>query len=172
MGYFGLAFLARHPDLLADLACVAGIDSFADVRETWFADDWRVGFLDSPEYPDDLGELASQLVAETGAPAIVMYINDGDYADGVSSSPRGNTCRFYLDEQAFLAHLADYDEEDLAGIQLQRNDAAIDVLIRWAGEAGLAADREQLTTALATRPGPGGDGVNQLVQALGLRASE
>jgi hypothetical protein len=167
MSYFGSAVLARYPRRLEALECVAGIDSFADVHEQACADRWRLGYVDSPEYHDP-GELARQLVVETGAPAIALYINDGEYAIAACCSPRGNTCEFYLDERAFLEYCADFDEEDLGGRRLQRNDEAVGVLLRWASEAGLTADPDKLTVALATGPGQPDDGVQRLVEALGI----
>lgn len=167
MSYFGVAVLARYPRHLGELEAVAGIDSFADAHEQAYGGGWRLGFVDSPDYQDP-AELAHQLVAESGAPAIALYMNDGEYANGACSSPRGNICEFYLDEEAFLRYCADFDEEDLAGLQLQRNGAAVAVLGRWAAEADLNADPNKLAEALATNPGQPDDGVRRLVEALGI----
>lgn len=164
MSSFGPAVLVRHPRHLSDLECVAGIDSFADVDEETYAGGWRLGYVSSPEYHDPVS-LAGQLVAETGAPAIALYVNDGECANGASGSPQDNACEFFVDEQAFLGFCADSDEEDQVRLQLRRNDSAIDVLVRWAGEAGLTADREGLAAALA---GPSDDAVHRFVEALGI----
>jgi hypothetical protein len=147
------------------------IDSFAGVHEQAYGDGWRLGYVSNPEYHDP-GELARRLVVETGAPAIALYINDGEYANAACCSPQGNTCEFYLDERAFLEFCADFDEQDLAGCHLRRNDEAVGVLVRWASEAGMTADPDGLTVALATAPGQRDDGVQRLVNALGIAPRE
>jgi hypothetical protein len=170
MSYFGPAVLARCAQRLRDLESVAGIDSFGDVDEEAYADGWRLGYVPSPDYHDP-AELARQLVDETGAPAIALYINDGAYANASCCSPQGITCEFYLDEQAFREYCSDFGEEDLTGLRLQRDEAVIDVLVRWANEAGLAADPEHLTAALIASPGQPDDSVHRLVDALGIRGT-
>jgi hypothetical protein len=71
-----------------------------------------------------------------------------------------------LDEEAFLALSADFEDEDLSGVQLRRNHAAVGVLLARVAEAGLAPDAAALEAALVERPGPALRGVFQFVLAL------
>jgi hypothetical protein len=167
MGYFGLTLVARHTTRLDELADVADIDSFADYAESVYATGWRLGRLRTGECPDP-ARIARELVEATGAPAIAMYICDSDYADGACNSPNGHRGQFYLDEQAFLASCADFEDDDFAGLQLHRNHAAVGILVAWAKEAGFTPDAGALAAALAEGPGPGLNGVYQFVLALGV----
>lgn len=162
MGYSGLVVIARSDTRLDELACID--DLFVAVSDTVRAEGWRIGFL-GPVDDVSSTDLARDLVAETGAPAVVLSVFDSDVADAVAIGPSGHVVRFYLNEE-MVRQLVD-DEAQV----VPRNDAAVAGLLQWAVEANMVADRDRLVAALAQSPGAFGAGVVELATALGVTAT-
>jgi hypothetical protein len=162
VGYSGLVVIARSHRRLDELACID--DLFLAVSDTVRAEGWRIGFL-GPVDDASPADLARDLVAETGAPAVVLSVFDSDVADAVAIGPSGQVVRFYLNEEMVRQLL---DEETH---MVPRNDAAVAGLLEWAVEANMVADRDRLVAALAQSPGAFGGGVIELAAALGIAAT-
>ena len=130
------------------------------VSDSRFADDWRLGFLGEGDgiAPE---AFAAQLVAETGSPAIAMYVCGSDYAIGSAASPGAAQVAFILNERRYLA----YHDDDDCGLAVTAD--VVEPLLTWAVDAGLVPDRDRLVTAMAANPGPFGEGVGAFVDALG-----
>jgi hypothetical protein len=164
VGYSGFVIVARTAGTrLDELACVD--DLFVAVRDSVRADGWRIGFL-GPVNDISSGELAGALALETGAPAIALSVFDSDCAWATAADPAGGAVEFYLDEET-VRDLIDDDDmfEPL-------NDKASAGLLAWAERAGLVADPTRLVAALAKSPGPFGDGIDELTEALGISAGQ
>jgi hypothetical protein len=170
LGQFGALIVARYADQLEHLEAVASLS--LPVDEIDYAHDWHVGFLPTMEYVDPV-ELAIAVTTETGRPTIALYDNDGDYAEGYCHSPDGNTGRFYLNEQAFRAFIAELDTDqdeparrDTTSLMPVAEPVAL--LANWAVEAGLAPNRPALTAALTPSTDYPNNTVGQLISALGI----
>lgn len=105
--------------------------------------------------------LADRLTAETGAPALAIYVLDSDYGYIVAAGPAGAGWHGYLAPDVAMAE----DMPALDATTEQIGEAAAG----WAAEAGQVADAQAITAALAERPGPFGEGVGGLMNALGFR---
>jgi hypothetical protein len=160
VGYSGLVIIARTGETrLDELACVE--DLFVAVTDIVRAGGWRIGFL-GPVDEASSDELAHDLVLETTAPAIALSVFDSDCAFAIAADPAGNTVEFHLNEEVVRALVDDeYRFEPL-------NSEAVTGLLVWAEAAGLVADRERLSAALEESPGPPGDGILGLADALGI----
>jgi hypothetical protein len=162
VGYSGLVVIARSDVRLDELSCIDAL--FVAVTDVVRADGWRIGFL-GPADETSPAHLAWELVAQTGAPAVVLSVFDSDVADAAAIGPSGHLVRFYLNEKAVLDLV-----DDPANVS-PRNDAAVAGLLAWAVEAGAVADRDRIVAALARSPGVSGDGIIELATALGIPAS-
>lgn len=160
MGYTGYAVLARSEKRLDELPCID--DLLVTVSDNEFADGWRLGFLGPC---DDVSSesLVAELVEQTNAPAIAIFVVDSDFGFGACASPVGAAAGFYLDEETCLGEVGDMDEVE------PLNGDALPVLMAWAAEAGFAPNADVLAAAMEVRPGPFGDGVVEFVEALGAR---
>ncbi|MEU7994080.1 hypothetical protein AB0B83_01890 [Micromonospora sp. NPDC049060] len=159
MGYSGLVIIARTGDTrLDELACVD--DLFVAVTDNVRAGGWRIGLLGPVDdaSPDDL---VNDLARETTAPAIALSVFDSDCAFATAADPSGEAVEFYLNEEVVRALVDDDRFEPL-------NSQAAAGLLRWAGKAGLVASPDRLASALEERPGPFGDGIVELTEALGI----
>ncbi|MDT0530584.1 hypothetical protein RM555_16445 [Micromonospora sp. DSM 115977] len=128
------------------------------------ADGWRIGFLRPVDgtSPDDL---ATDLTLETTAPAIVLSVFDSDCAFATAADPAGEAVEFHLNEKIVRALVDDDRFEPL-------DSQAAAGLLRRAEKAGLVASPDQLASALEERPGPFGDGIVELTEALGIAADQ
>ncbi|MFC4068278.1 hypothetical protein [Actinoplanes subglobosus] len=160
MGYSGFVVIARTSGTrLDELACIE--DLFVAVTDDVRAGGWRIGFL-GPIDDTSPDALAGELALETAAPAIALSVFDSDCAFATAVDPSGSAVEFYLNEE-IVRDLVD-DEDEFEPL----NDQAVAGLLAWAGKAGLVASPDRLTVALEVRPGPGGDGVLEFVEALGI----
>ena len=159
MGYWGLVILARTVTRLDELPRVENM--LVTVTDNRFADDWRLGFLGEG---DDVAPeaFAAQIVAETGFPAIALYVCDRDFAVVAAASPAGPQVGFVLNERMYLAY---QDGDDDFGLPVTAD--AIEPLLAWAVDAGLVPDRDRLVSTMAASPGPFGAGIGAFAEALG-----
>ncbi|WP_203717624.1 hypothetical protein [Asanoa siamensis] len=159
MGYSGYVVIARTGDTgLDELACIE--DLFVSVTENVRAGGWRIGFL-GPVDDTSLDGLAKDLALETSAPAIALSVLDSDCAFATAADPTGGAVEFYLNEEVLLTLVDDDIFEPL-------NAKALPGLLAWAGRAGLTANRARLAAAIEESPGPFGDGIVALADALGI----
>ena len=161
MGTTGPAVLARTDRSLASLECVAaiGVECHEYVRGAWRQGQIFLGEYVSPE------ELAAALVAETGAPALAMFVSDSDFAQVWCDSPGGARHEFVLDVEAMLGMYTPWDPPPPPQPTVAETVAA---LLAWAAEAGLDASADRIAAALPERPGPFGEGIAGLLGALGV----
>lgn len=161
MGYSGFVIIARTGDTrLDDLACVD--DLFVAVTDSVYAAGWRVGFL-GPVDDTTPRRLALDLALETGAPAITLDVFDSDCAFATAADPAGTTVDFHLNEQ-FIRDMTEELDDPFEPL----NHHATAGLLAWAATAGLTADPDRLAAALDQPPGPGGDGIHGIAEALGI----
>jgi hypothetical protein len=159
VGYSGFVIIARTGDTrLDELACVD--DLFVAVTDNVRAGGWRIGFL-GPVDDSSPEDLANDLALETAAPAIALSVFDSDCAFATAADPAGGAVEFYLNEEVVRALADDGGFEPL-------NSRAAAGLLMWAEKAGLVANSERLAAALEESPGPFGDGILTLAEALGI----
>jgi len=166
MGFFGLFFLARSDQPLAGLASVARVGR--DCGENVYPGGWRLGQIHYSHEPYDAEILAAGLVADTGAPALAMYVFDNDFGDAYVDSPNQTRHWFFLDTQSALAMYEPWDEAP----DPPSDQETVECLMRWAAEAQLPASPDRLLAALSVPPGPFGEGVIGLISALGVSVPE
>jgi hypothetical protein len=162
VGYSGLVIIACSGGTrLDELACVD--DLFVAVRDNIRAGGWRIGQL-GPVDDASHEDLANDLAVETAAQAIALEVFDSDCAWARAADPLGNAVDFHLNEKIVRA-LSD-DEDGFEPL----NSLAAPRLVAWAENAGLVADLDRLVAALEKRPGPFGEGIFELAEALGIAA--
>jgi hypothetical protein len=162
VGYSGFVVIARTGDTrLDELACVK--DLFVAVTDNVLAGGWRIGYL-GPLDDTSPGELARDLAVETAAPAIALLVFDSDCAVGMAAAAPGAAVEFYLNEEG-VRIVVDDDEYEFEPLS-----QSVAGLLAWAGSAGLVASPERLSVALAESPGPSGEGIVELTEALGIAA--
>lgn len=160
MGYSGFVIVARTGGTrLDELACVD--DLFVAVTDNVRAGGWRIGFL-GPLDDVSPAELAVDLALETASPALALSVFDSDCAFAAAAGHSGGIVDFYLNEEV-VEELSEGDDmfEPL-------NSLALGGLLAWAGTAGLTASPDRLAAALEQSPGPSGDGILALTEALGI----
>ncbi|MEV6965193.1 hypothetical protein AB0M47_08735 [Hamadaea sp. NPDC051192] len=163
VGYSGIVIIARTGDTrLDELACVH--DLFVAVTDNVRAGGWRIGFL-GPIDDTSLNRLANHLALETAAPAIALSVFDSDCAFATAADTSGGALEFYLNEQIVRSLVDDDSFEPL-------NSQAAAGLLAWAERASLVASPDRLTAALEASPGPFGDGILELTEALGIAGTE
>jgi hypothetical protein len=161
VGYSGFVIIARTGGTqLDELPCVD--DLFVAVTDNVRADGWRIGFLGPVDDDISPDALANNLALETTAPAIALSVFDSDCAFATAADPSGGAVEFYLNEQIVRALVDDEDSFE------PLNGRAAAGLLTWAERAGLVASPERLAAALEDSPGPYGDGILQLAEALGI----
>lgn len=168
MGFNGYEFVAKTP---TSLEHASAINDLGEMYETNLDGDWRLGSVSS--YPSrEPMDIALELAAQTGFPAIAMYVFDSTWADGYFQglSPAASGGFYLCESMAIAAIIAEYELEELypkPGISL-RNDSAVPGLIAWAADAGLVTEQQKLVRALAREPGAMNYGVLALAAALGI----
>lgn len=171
MGFWGYFIVARSEQALADLDAISELCS-SDQGSEWEAElvgHWADGswqFLQVHRgNPSAVEWLADHLSAETGAPALAIYVQDSDCGYIVAASPAGHGWRGYLAPDIAVTA---YDMPPLNASVEQIAEAASG----WAVEGARVADAGAITAALAKRPGPFGEGVDDLMSALGFHFEE
>jgi hypothetical protein len=164
MGFSGLYFLANTGKPLSELAAVRAVGrDIAHERE--YAEGWRLGQIHHGQSFYDPEELAGGLVASTGTPALAMYVSDSEFAMVISDSPQHNRHWFFLNTQAAMSIYEPWEERP----EPASDEETIAQLLIWAAEADLPASAKALALALPHSPGPFGEGVRNLVLALGVQ---
>jgi hypothetical protein len=167
MGFWGYFIVARSERPLVDLGAITTLCSPDQVPE-WSGEpmgsrtDGAWQFLQVHRGDPSATEwLAKRLSAETGAPALAIYVMDGDYGHIVAASPTGAGLQGYLAPSIAEA-------EGMPALDVTTEEIG-EAAARWASEAGQVADVQAIIAALAERPGPFGAGVHGLMNALGFR---
>jgi hypothetical protein len=163
MGFFGFFVLAQAEASMGGLSGVPG--THAVRHETTYGAGWRLAQL-----PDTLdvttSQLAGLLASATGRPALAIQIHDSDVGTGEAVIPNGGGASFFLNEVLAIEMFGDY------GFTPREDNAeAVPALALWARQAGLTTNPDALAAAMAGSPGPFGEGVHDLVLALGIPAA-
>lgn len=165
---FGYFIVARHGRPLPELAAVQRL-----CRETIHG--IRPGELCGLETDGDWQFLqvfhgsgldASELVAETGAPALAIYVIESAVGVIDAAAPDGENWYACLNP-ADAVRAFDMPPE-FAGSTAQTTAQAV----RWAAAAGKTADPAAIAAAVDRYVGPFGEGVTAFVAGLGFHFSE
>jgi hypothetical protein len=103
-----------------------------------------------------------QLVIETEAPAISIYVVESEFGYIAARTPAGVAWWGYLNPETAVR---DYEAPDPPAPVASIADRAV----AWAAEADRNAIRADVAAALCERVGPFGEGVDTLMLALGFR---
>jgi hypothetical protein len=166
MGFWGYFIVARSEQPMADLDAIStlcsrdGLDQAGEVWGHWSDGSWQFLQVHRGD-PSAVEWLAGRLSAETGAPALAIYVLDSDCGEVVAAGPLSGGWRGYLAPDNAITG---YDMPPLDSSVEQIAEAAAG----WAAEAGRVADAEAITAAMAERPGPFGEGVDEFMSALGF----
>jgi hypothetical protein len=167
MGFWGYFIVARSEHSLADLGAISalcsrdGSDRAGEVWGRWSDGSWQFLQVHRGD-PSAVEWLAGRLSAETDAPALAIYVLDSDCGVIVAASPRSGGWRGYLAPDIAIA-----------GYGMPPSDASVEQIAEaaagWAAEAGRrAAAADAIAAAMAESPGPFGEGVDELMSALGF----
>lgn len=102
-----------------------------------------------------------QLVAETDAPAMSIYVVESEFGCIDARTPAGTAWWGYLNPDSARAYESPGPPASI--------DSVADQAVAWAAQAGKTATRAEVTAALCARVGPFGEGVGLLMHALGFR---
>lgn len=166
MGFWGYFIVAQSERSLADLGAIStlcswdGSDQAGELVGHRSDGSWQFLQVHRGD-PSAVEWLAGRLSTETGAPALAMYVLDSDCGWIVAASPRGGGWRGCLGPDIAIA---DYNMPPSNACIEQIAEAAAE----WAAEAGRVADAGAIAAAMPERPGPFGEGVDDLMSALGF----
>jgi len=146
MGYFGRITVGRSSTAIDGVTVL----EVSDLGGGW----WWTQYDGNPE-----GGLET-LVAASGAPALWAYVIDSDCADVEGLTPSGVRWHTYLHPDM----AADYDAPPLS----ESPEEVLEQVLRWAAEAGLAADADTVRRALGATNVFVEETLEGLVVALGL----
>jgi hypothetical protein len=165
MSLFGYFVVARPQCPLSELACVQRIcrDSVDGISPgtlgaTRCDGNWQyIQILNGADLD------AVDLVAETGEPALVVYVIESAVGLVSAGTADGLTWRRCLnpDDAVRVFDIA----PEKAGTVAETTAVAV----AWASAAGRTADARALTAAVERYVGPFGEGVDAFVDALGFR---
>jgi hypothetical protein len=165
MSLFGYFVIARHPSPVPELPslqrlCREGTDhiSAGHLAGVYADGDWQFVQVLGGSALD-----AADLLAETGNPAMAIYVVESFFGIVDAAVPDGPGFSACLNPAGAIEafdvppHIAGSTEETT-------NDA-----MRWAAAAGQTADRDAVAAAIDQEVGPFGEGVTAFVKALGFR---
>lgn len=104
----------------------------------------------------------AQLVADTDAPAMSIYVVESEFGVIDARTPAGTTWSGYLNPETAVRA---YDAAEPPAPA----DSTAEQAVAWAAQAGKTATQAEVAAALCTRVGPFGEGVGLLMHALGFR---
>lgn len=158
-GYF---VVARSPGHIVELPSIRrsvrhALDNgeiVSDILASWRDGSWQKLQC----YADGLRVI--DLLADTHAPALLIFTVENQWAGVSAASPLAAPWFAVLNPEGGR----EYDAPDAGPIEEVTARA-----VAWAAEAGLTPDPARITTAIGTRPGPFSEGVDDFLEALGLR---
>jgi hypothetical protein len=164
MAFFGYYAVARTDRPIKELTAVrrvlgAGVDGIpAGTLEGWWTDgDWQLAVI-----YQGWGLDANDLVAETGAPALIIYVIESAVGVIEAATVGGGSWRACLNPDDAIRAF-DF-ETDLAGTIAGTTQLAT----AWAAAAGQTADTDAVAAAVKQYVGPFGDGVSAFLTGLGF----
>jgi hypothetical protein len=132
MGFWGSLVLCRPSGDLSEVEAIVSRDeSVSEVAQP--GGDWRVGQCEDTALIEDAEAFLRDLVAESGAPAVLGYVLDSDCVDLVAMGVASGVWRSCLNREAMRA----YDEDYLLDESVLHAEAAAERAAQWAAEAGL-----------------------------------
>jgi hypothetical protein len=160
MSLFGYFVVGRAPGPLSDVEPVRRVCSESGTLAAVAADgDWQ--FV---QIFDGTGLHAADVTAETGYPALVVYVIESEVGVIDAATPDGEASFNACLNPAEAVRALDVPEE-IAGTPEETASLAAD----WAKAAGRTADHTALVAAVGRRVGGFGEGVDAFVAALGFR---
>jgi hypothetical protein len=103
-----------------------------------------------------------QLVTETSAPAMSIYVVESEFGCIDARTPAGPAWSGYLNPDTAVRAFGMPDPPAYI-------DSIADQAVAWAAQAGRTAVQAEVAAALCERVGPFGEGVDSLMRALGFR---
>jgi hypothetical protein len=132
MGFWGSLVLCRPSGDLSEVEAIVSRDeSVSEVAQP--GGDWRIGQCEDTALIEDAEAFLRELVAESGAPAVLGYVLDSDCVDLVAMGAISGVWRSCLNREAMRAH----DEDYLLDESILHAEAAAERATQWAAEAGL-----------------------------------
>lgn len=135
MGFWGSLVLCRPSGHLSEVEAIASRDE--SVTETARpGGDWRIGQCEDTALIDDADAFLRDLVAESGAPALLGYVLDSDCVDLVAMGAVSGLWRSCLNREAMQS----YAQDQVLDESILRPEAAAERAALWAADAGLQPD--------------------------------
>jgi hypothetical protein len=163
MAFFGYYVVARTGRSIDELAAVrrvltAGVDgiSAGTLEGRWSDGDWQLAVIHQ-----GWGLDANDLVAETGAPALTVYVIESAVGIVEAATVDGGCWRACLNPDGAIGAFG--VEPDAAGTVVETTELAT----KWAA-AGRKPDPEAIAAAVKQYVGPFGDGVSAFLAGLGF----
>jgi hypothetical protein len=144
MGFWGSLVLCRPGGDLSEVhAIVSRDESVMEIARP--GGDWRIGQCEDTALIEDAEAFLRDLVAESGAPAVLGYVLDSDCVDLVAMGAASGVWRSCLNREAMRA----YDEGYLLDESILRAEAAAERAAQWAAEADLQPNRPLLLSVFS-----------------------
>jgi hypothetical protein len=165
MSLFGCFIVARSEHPLWDLPvlrrfCAEAVDP--DIAPAQVVGHRADGTWQQVQTFDGNGFDIADLVLETGSPVMFIYVVESEFGGIEAQTPGGDRWWGYLNPDAAVGDYgAPEPPEPLTAIA---NRA-----VAWAAHTGRTANAEAVVQALQQRPGPFGEGVDALLEALDFR---
>jgi hypothetical protein len=165
MSLFGYFLVARCDRPAGELACVQRVcrESVEGIRAGTLCGTRVDGDWQYVQVLDGWGLTAPDVVAETGAPALVVYVIESAVGVVEAATPDGRSWLGCLNP-ADAVRAFEFSPEQ-AGSPAETTDLAL----AWAAAAGRAGDADAVTAAIERYVGPFGEGVDAFVTALGFQ---
>jgi len=165
MAFFGYYALARTAKPIDELTAVRRLlgggaegTSAGTLEGRWSDGDWQLAVIHQ-----GWGLDANDLVAETGAPALTVYVIESAVGIVEAATVDSGSWRACLnpDDAVRAFDIPPDDAGTVAG--------TTELATAWAAAAGRTADPEAVAAAVRQYVGPFGDGVSAFLTALGFR---
>jgi hypothetical protein len=165
MSLFGYFVVGRTQRPIGELACVQDVcrDIVDGISPGTLGASRSDGDWQYLQIVDGAGLDAADIVAETGEPALVVYVIESAIGLVSAGTADGVTWRRCLNP-ADAVRAFDIAPEE-AGTPIETAALAV----AWASAAGRTADADAVTAAVERYVGPFGEGVDAFVTALGFR---
>jgi hypothetical protein len=144
MGFWGSLVLCRPSGDLSEVEAIVSRDeSVTEIAQP--GGDWRIGKCEDTALIDDAEAFLRDLVAESGAPALLGYVLDSDCVDLVAMGAASGVWRSCLNREAMQAYAEDHALDE----SILHPGAAAERAAQWASEAGLRPSLPALLSVLS-----------------------
>ncbi|MEU4244062.1 hypothetical protein [Actinoplanes sp. NPDC026619] len=165
MAFFGYYAVARTGQPIDELTAVrrvldAGVDgiSAGTLEGRWSDGDWQLVVI-----YQGWGLDANDLVAETGAPALIVYVIESAVGVVEAATVDGGSWRACLNPDDAIRAF-DFETDDAGTVA-----GTTELATAWAAAAGRTPNPETIATAVKQYVGPSGDGVSAFLIGLGFQ---